>query len=108
VEGDEGYGDEEIGKRAIGYQIQKNKGLTPHRKKELRNPRVKHRMKYRKAKIRRRGQVRWCIMHINRANNARLSIQYLILFIILFVRPSLSHFHLVLVKMLGMWQQGFH
>ncbi|CAG0915497.1 unnamed protein product [Notodromas monacha] len=45
-------------KRAITYQIAKNKGLTPHKKKELRNPRVKHRMKYRKAKIRRKGQVR--------------------------------------------------
>lgn len=45
-------------KRGITYQIAKNKGLTPRRKKELRNPRVKNRMKYRKAKIRRKGQVR--------------------------------------------------
>lgn len=45
-------------KRAITYQIAKNKGLTPHRKKEQRNPRVKHRNKYRKAKIRRKGAVR--------------------------------------------------
>ncbi|KAG7214186.1 hypothetical protein KM043_001532 [Ampulex compressa] len=52
----EGY--ENIEKRAITYQIAKNKGLTPHRKKELRNPRVKHRNKYRKAKIRRKGAVR--------------------------------------------------
>ncbi|XP_061166069.1 something about silencing protein 10-like [Saccostrea echinata] len=50
--------DEDGGKRAITYQIEKNKGLTPSKKKELKNPRVKHRMKYRKAKIRRRGQVR--------------------------------------------------
>mmetsp|Transcript_14524 Transcript_14524/g.25513 ORF Transcript_14524/g.25513 Transcript_14524/m.25513 type:complete len:109 (-) Transcript_14524:3-329(-) len=57
---DPGQEDEEAegGKRAITYQIEKNKGLTPHKKKELRNPRVKHRMKFRKAKIRRRGQVR--------------------------------------------------
>jgi U3 small nucleolar RNA-associated protein 3 len=34
------------GKRQITYQIQKNKGLTPHRKKENRNPRVKKRKKY--------------------------------------------------------------
>ncbi|KAM7223869.1 Sas10 C-terminal domain containing protein [Rhypophila decipiens] len=34
------------GKRQISYQIQKNKGLMPHRKKEVRNPRVKKRMKY--------------------------------------------------------------
>lgn len=45
-------------KRGITYQISKNKGLTPHRKKEQRNPRVKHRNKYRKAKIRRKGAVR--------------------------------------------------
>lgn len=35
----------------------KNKGLTPKRKKIDRNPRVKHREKFRKAKIRRKGQV---------------------------------------------------
>ena len=34
------------GKRAIGYVIEKNKGLTPHRKKDVRNPRVKKRKKY--------------------------------------------------------------
>ncbi|XP_077998552.1 something about silencing protein 10-like isoform X1 [Glandiceps talaboti] len=45
-------------KRAITYEISKNKGLTPKRKKLNRNPRVKHREKYRKAKIRRKGQVR--------------------------------------------------
>lgn len=51
--------DEEGGleKRKITYAISKNKGLTPKRKKEQRNPRVKHREKYRKAKIRRKGQV---------------------------------------------------
>lgn len=45
-------------KREITYQIAKNKGLTPHRKREQRNPRVKHKLKYRKAKIRRKGAVR--------------------------------------------------
>ncbi|XP_044255365.1 something about silencing protein 10 [Tribolium madens] len=50
--------ENDSGKRAITYQIAKNKGLTPHRKKEQRNPRVKHRNKFRKAKIRRRGAVR--------------------------------------------------
>ncbi|XP_076277557.1 UTP3 small subunit processome component Sas10 [Lasioglossum baleicum] len=49
---------ESEGKRGITYQIAKNKGLTPHRKKDQRNPRVKHRNKYRKAKIRRKGAVR--------------------------------------------------
>lgn len=50
--------NEGIGKRAITYQIAKNKGLTPHRKKEHRNPRVKHKLKFRKALIRRKGAVR--------------------------------------------------
>lgn len=48
-------GDE---KRGITYQMAKNKGLTPKRKKIDRNPRVKHREKFRRAKIRRKGQVR--------------------------------------------------
>ncbi|KAK2874206.1 hypothetical protein QQF64_003841 [Cirrhinus molitorella] len=45
-------------KRAITYQMSKNKGLTPKRKKINRNPRVKHREKFRRAQIRRKGQVR--------------------------------------------------
>ncbi|KAF5092631.1 hypothetical protein D0Z03_002769 [Geotrichum reessii] len=40
----------ENGKRAINYQILKNKGLTPKRKKEDRNARVKKRKKYEQAK----------------------------------------------------------
>ena len=34
-----------------------SQGLTPHRKKEQRNPRVKHRKKYEKALKKRRSQV---------------------------------------------------
>ncbi|KZF26465.1 hypothetical protein L228DRAFT_242942 [Xylona heveae TC161] len=34
------------GKRAIGYVIEKNKGLAPKRKKDVRNPRVKKRKKF--------------------------------------------------------------
>lgn len=51
-------GDGTDDRRQITYQMSKNKGLTPHRKKELRNPRVKHRNKFRKAIIRRKGAVR--------------------------------------------------
>ena len=40
----------ENGKRAINYQILKNKGLTPKRKKDNRNARVKKRKKYEQAK----------------------------------------------------------
>lgn len=56
----------DVGKREITYQIAKNKGLTPHRKKEQRNPRVKHKLKYRKAKIRRKGAVREARTEITR------------------------------------------
>ena len=49
---------EEEEKRAITYEMEKNKGLTPKRKREQRNPRVKYRKKYEKAVIRRKGQVR--------------------------------------------------
>ena len=50
--------DESEERRAITYQIQKNKGLQPKRSKLNRNPRVKHRVKFQKAKVRRKGQVR--------------------------------------------------
>lgn len=56
-EGDEEL-DEDDERRGITYQIAKNKGLTPYRRKELRNPRVKNKNKYRKALIRRKGAVR--------------------------------------------------
>ncbi|CAD7087531.1 unnamed protein product [Hermetia illucens] len=54
----EGEEDDDDERRGITYQIAKNKGLTPHRKKENRNPRVKHRNKFRKALVRRKGAVR--------------------------------------------------
>ena len=42
--------DEQNGPRALTRAILKNKGLTPHRSKSVRNPRVKKRMRYEKAK----------------------------------------------------------
>lgn len=57
-EPEEEFNEDEPSKRAITYKMAKNKGLTPHRKKEQRNPRVKHKERYRKALIRRKGAVR--------------------------------------------------
>ena len=34
-----------------------NRGLTPHRRKDLKNPRVKGRKRFAKAQVRRGGQV---------------------------------------------------
>lgn len=72
-EGDgEGDGDE---RRQITYQIAKNKGLTPYRKKELRNPRVKHRNKFRKALIRRKGAVRTVRKEVRRYDGEKFGIK---------------------------------
>ncbi|XP_053692346.1 something about silencing protein 10 [Sabethes cyaneus] len=45
-------------KRKITYQMAKNKGLTPHKRKDERNIRVKNRRKFQKALVRRKGTVR--------------------------------------------------
>ena len=49
--------DDDEGKRAISYAIEKNKGLHPKRKKEVRNPRVKKRKKFEEKK-KRLGSIR--------------------------------------------------
>lgn len=45
-------------RRPINIAIRKNRGLTPYKKKEYRNPRVKHKNKYRKAMSKRRRLVK--------------------------------------------------
>jgi len=45
-------------KRGITGAMASNRGLTPHRNKEMKNPRKKHRIKFEKALVRRRGAVR--------------------------------------------------
>lgn len=50
--------EDENTKRQITRQIAKNKGLTATKRRELRNPRVKNKIKFRKAVIRRKGAVR--------------------------------------------------
>ncbi|GFH17015.1 Sas10 domain-containing protein [Haematococcus lacustris] len=43
--------------RGITKAIEKNRGLTPHRRKDLKNPRKKHRIMFAKALVRRSGAV---------------------------------------------------
>lgn len=50
--------EDALKKRQITRQIAKNRGLTATKRRELRNPRVKNKIKFRKAVIRRKGAVR--------------------------------------------------
>jgi U3 small nucleolar RNA-associated protein 3 len=50
-------GQEDGELRPITDAIQRNRGLTPHRRRDLKNPRKKHRVKYAQAGVRRKGQV---------------------------------------------------
>ncbi|XP_053680071.1 something about silencing protein 10-like [Anopheles nili] len=60
MEPEDGEGEEMDvdGKRKITYQMAKNKGLSVRKRKDQRNIRVKNKLKYRKALIRRKGSVR--------------------------------------------------
>lgn len=53
-------------KRMITYEMSKNKGLIRNRRKELKNPRIKHKVKFKNAVIKRKGQVREVRNEINR------------------------------------------
>eukprot|EP00271_Cylindrocystis_brebissonii_P002772 TRINITY_DN13573_c0_g1_i1.p1 TRINITY_DN13573_c0_g1~~TRINITY_DN13573_c0_g1_i1.p1 ORF type:complete len:875 (-),score=338.73 TRINITY_DN13573_c0_g1_i1:369-2879(-) len=56
--GEEDDDDEDGGKRSITREMTKNRGLTPHRNKLVRNPRKKYKVKHAKAVVRRKGQFR--------------------------------------------------
>jgi len=73
-------------------QILKNRGLTPRRKKENKNPRVKHRMKYRKAKINRRGQV-YCEISVMLLFTIQLYLVLMSLIVDPYFRDEESVFH---------------
>ncbi|KFM25754.1 Something about silencing protein 10 [Auxenochlorella protothecoides] len=45
------------GARGITTAIEKNRGFTPHRRRDLKNPRKKNRIKFDEATVRRKGQV---------------------------------------------------
>mmetsp|Transcript_35070 Transcript_35070/g.88251 ORF Transcript_35070/g.88251 Transcript_35070/m.88251 type:complete len:159 (-) Transcript_35070:102-578(-) len=57
-------------KRDVTFKMKKNIGLRAHRKKEMRNGRVKLRNRYTKAKKRRKGQVRTAVESQQGAVNA--------------------------------------
>jgi U3 small nucleolar RNA-associated protein 3 len=50
--------DDAEGRREIGGKIMSNRGLTPHRSKDMKNPRVRLKNKFAKAVVRRKGSVR--------------------------------------------------
>lgn len=75
AEENEEIDNDEDERRQITYQMAKNKGLTPYRKKELRNPRVKHRNKFRKALIRRKGAHRTVRKEIKRYDGEKFGIK---------------------------------
>ncbi|EDQ85544.1 uncharacterized protein MONBRDRAFT_34254 [Monosiga brevicollis MX1] len=61
---DDGRTDDTAEQRSVTYQIMKNKGLLPARKKEYRNPRVRQRNKFQRAQKRRKGQVQEAVTEV--------------------------------------------
>ncbi|KAG9511189.1 putative peptidylglycine alpha-hydroxylating monooxygenase 1, partial [Fragariocoptes setiger] len=57
---------EHVQKRPINKAIAKNRGLTPYRKKEYNNPRVRHRNKFKKAQKKRRTMVQEARLEITK------------------------------------------
>jgi U3 small nucleolar RNA-associated protein 3 len=57
---------DDVKKRKISRMIEKNKGLTPYRRKDLRNPRLRYKSKFVKAEKKRRSQVSDPVKEINR------------------------------------------
>lgn len=53
-------------RRPINMAMKKNRGLTPYKKKEYRNPRVKHKLKYKRAMSKRRRNVKEAQPEYNR------------------------------------------
>lgn len=53
-------------RRPINVAMQKNRGLTPYKKKEYRNPRVKHKLKFKKAMSKRRRIVQEAKLEFHR------------------------------------------
>lgn len=57
---------DDVKKRRISKMIEKNKGLTPYRKRDYRNPRVRYKGKYIKAEIKRKSQVKEPVKEIKK------------------------------------------
>ena len=57
---------DDVKRRKISKMIEKNKGLTPYRKKDYRNPRVRYTSKFVKAEKKRRSQVKEPVKEINK------------------------------------------
>lgn len=57
---------DDVKKRKISRMIEKNKGLTPYRKRDYRNPRVRYKGKFKKAEIKRKSQVKEPIKEIKK------------------------------------------